>query len=53
MTSKENQTNNSNYKMDHDERGIALIININKYDPNPFDDIEGDNNPRLRLLFSC
>jgi caspase 7 len=24
------------YKMDHAKRGLALVININKYDPNPF-----------------
>jgi hypothetical protein len=36
MTSKENLTNLSKYKMDHAKRGISLIININKYDPNPF-----------------
>ena len=34
MTSKEKS---SKYNMDHAKRGIALIININKYDdPNPF-----------------
>ena len=27
--------NPSKYNMDHAKRGIALIININKYDPNP------------------
>ena len=32
MTSNENT---SKYKMNHAKRGIALIININKYDPNP------------------
>ena len=32
MTSNENT---SNYKTNHAKRGIALIININKYDPNP------------------
>jgi caspase 7 len=39
MTSKdENQTNPSKYDMDHEKRGIALIINISKYDePNPFE----------------
>ena len=39
MTSRdENQTNLSKYKMDHAKRGIALIINIQKYDkPNPFE----------------
>ena len=39
MTSKdENQTNPSKYNMDHAKRGIALIINISKYDePNPFE----------------
>jgi hypothetical protein len=37
MTSKDNQVNTSRYEMDHAKRGIALIININKYDnPNPF-----------------
>ena len=36
MASKDNQINSSNYKMDQEKRGIALIININKYDPNPF-----------------
>ena len=38
MTSKdENQTNPSKYIMNHPKRGIALIINIDKYDdPNPF-----------------
>ena len=35
--SKENETNPSKYNMDHAKRGIALIINIDKYDePNPF-----------------
>ena len=28
--------NPSKYNMDHAKRGIALIININKYDPNPY-----------------
>ena len=37
MTSKDNQVNTSRYKMDHAKRGIALIININKYDPNPYE----------------
>jgi hypothetical protein len=33
MTSKdEDQTNPSKYKMDHAKRGIALVINIDKYD---------------------
>ena len=37
MTSRdENLTNPSNYNMNHAKRGIALIINIDKYDPNPF-----------------
>ena len=36
MASKHNQVNPSKYKMDHAKRGIALIININKYEPNPF-----------------
>ena len=36
MASKDNQINSSKYKMDHEKRGIALIVNINKYDPNPF-----------------
>ena len=37
MTSKdENKTNPSKYKMDYLKRGIALVINLNKYDPNPF-----------------
>ena len=41
MTSKdENQTNPSKYDMDHEKRGIALIINISKYEPNNF-------NPKL------
>ena len=36
MTSRdENKTNPSKYKMNHAKRGIALVININKYDPNP------------------
>ena len=35
MTSKDNQVNPSKYKMDHAKRGIALVININKYEPNP------------------
>ena len=36
MASKDNQVNPSKYKMDHAKRGIALIININKYEPNTF-----------------
>jgi hypothetical protein len=36
MTSKDNQVNPSKYKMEHAKRGIALVININKYDPNTF-----------------
>jgi caspase 7 len=36
MTSNDNQVNPSKYKMDHAKRGIALLININKYEPNPF-----------------
>jgi hypothetical protein len=36
MTSNKNQTHPLKYKMDHAKRGIALVININKYDPNPF-----------------
>jgi len=36
MTSKnENKTNPSKFNMNHAKRGIALIINIQKYDPNP------------------
>ena len=36
--SKENEINLSKYNMDHEKRGIALIINISKYDdPNPFE----------------
>ncbi len=37
MTSTNNQINPLKYKMDHDKRGKALVININKYDPNPFE----------------
>ena len=36
MTSNENQANLSKYNMNHDKRGIALVININNYDPNLF-----------------
>ena len=36
MTSNENQSKLLKYKMDHAKRGIALVININKYDPNTF-----------------
>ena len=34
---KKSQNNPSKYKMNRAKRGIALIINIYKYDPNPFE----------------
>ena len=39
MSSYENQTNRSKweYNMDHAKRGKALVININKCEPNPFE----------------
>ena len=37
-----NQVNLSKYKMDHEKRGIALIINISEYEPNLFDLKERD-----------
>jgi caspase 7 len=36
MASKDYQVNPSKYMMDQKKRGIALVININKYEPNPF-----------------
>ena len=34
-SSNDKQLKPLSYKMDHEKRGIALVINISKYDPNP------------------
>ena len=35
--SKEKETNLLKYNMNHAKRDKALVVNINKYDPNPFE----------------
>lgn len=40
----------SDFSQAEDEK---LTKQIKNFEPNPYDEIEGCNNPRLKLLFSC